>query len=96
MGVVALVVNEIDPGIGLILGLGIAFDVINSDFLGNNGLFARLQSNAFNSPSVTPQFETVPPAARTSPALPPQGVIAPAKPTPAPSIGSTILHNLGL
>lgn len=62
MGTVALIVNELDPGVGLILGLGIAFDVGANTLLGTNGLFARLQGGMFGKTVSVPQTSVVPPS----------------------------------
>ena len=54
MGTIALVVNEFDPGIGLILGLALGFDVALNTFVGSgpndqNSIFGRLRGGIFGS-----------------------------------------------
>lgn len=47
MGTIALLVNEFDPGVGLVLGLGLLFDVGLSTMTGRDGLFARVGGGLF-------------------------------------------------
>lgn len=47
MGTVAFVVNEFDPGIGLLLGVGILLDVGVATLAGKDGVFTRLGNGLF-------------------------------------------------
>lgn len=69
MGTIALVVNEVDPGVGLVLGIALGLDVAANTFLGTDGLFARLQSGIFGAGGATPNAKplTNAPASGTSP-----------------------------
>lgn len=63
MGTIALVVNEVDPGIGLLLGVALGLDVVANTFLGTNGLFGRLQNGILADKTSAPQvpaYTTVP------------------------------------
>ena len=53
MGTIALIVNEFDSGIGLILGLGLGFDVAGSSLFGVDGLFSHIQSGLFGTPTTS-------------------------------------------
>lgn len=47
MGTVAFIVNEFDPGIGLLLGVGILLDVGVATLTGKDGVFTRLGNGLF-------------------------------------------------